>query len=198
MNAPKHPCATSSDPWDTSHHWSVDDKDEFLREHTCRILVTGSRDWPHVAAEAIRDALHEVWVEYDNYLGLVVVSGACPSGADKIAEDYWTSLGLPVERHPAQWRRSGYFDPSEGPLRNQEMVDAGADMCVAFIKDDSPGATGTVRKARDAGIPVRLFELGKHADEDNIAYRGTTPGYDLVTFPGPTPQERDELLQELL
>lgn len=172
-------------------------EDENLLGRTGRILVTGSRDWPEAAAQAVRDALHEVWVEYDGYLDLLLVSGACDTGVDRIAENYWTSLGLPVERHPvadAQWRRLGR---AGGPIRNQAMVNAGADLCVAFVKDDSTGASGTVRKARAAGIPVRLFELGKREDDNNIAYSGTTPGLDLVTFPAPTPQENADLLHEL-
>jgi hypothetical protein len=36
------------------------------------------------------------------------------------------------------------------------MIALGADGCVAFIRDDSPGSTGAVRLATTAGIPVWL------------------------------------------
>src|SRR5690606_30354012 len=59
-------------------------------------------------------------------------------------------LGWHVVAYPADWRRHGR---AAGPIRNQEMADAGADLCIAF-----PGGRGTadmVRRARAAGIPVR-------------------------------------------
>jgi hypothetical protein len=45
-----------------------------------RVLVTGSRTWADTAA--IRDALAAVWGDGT----AVLVSGACPTGADQLAE----------------------------------------------------------------------------------------------------------------
>jgi hypothetical protein len=44
-----------------------------------RVLITGSRTWVHAAV--IRDALLSVWGDGD----AVLVSGACPRGANRIA-----------------------------------------------------------------------------------------------------------------
>lgn len=121
-----------------------------------RILITGSRDWDD--RERIHDTLqfHYLWqtMHREEDEEVVLVSGACPTGADAIAEEIWTSQGLPVERHPADWHR---FGKRAGFLRNAEMVDLGANVCLAFIKNGSKGATMTADLAEKAGIEVRRF-----------------------------------------
>ena len=61
-----------------------------------RVLVTGSRTW--IDEAVIAAALREHWTA-----GAVLVTGACPRGADAIAERLWTAWGGQVERHPADW-----------------------------------------------------------------------------------------------
>ena len=120
-----------------------------------RILVTGSRDWPDddeqlpwelglATGEGTRDGRR-----------VVIVHGACPTGADALADRLSRDHGFDVEAHPADWERHG---KAAGPIRNREMVDAGADVCLSFILDASPGATGCADMAERAGIPVRRFE----------------------------------------
>ena len=46
------------------------------------------------------------------------------------------------------------FDWEAGHVRNAEMVVSGADICLAFIENDSRGATGCARMAETAGIPT--------------------------------------------
>jgi hypothetical protein len=115
-----------------------------------RILVTGSRTWTDVGAIAVNlvRALDFVGQADDT----ILVSGACPNGADKLAEDVWEKYGGNVERHPAAWRVHGVFNKAAGTQRNQRMVDLGADVCVAFIHNNSPGATHCAAAAEAAGI----------------------------------------------
>jgi len=115
-----------------------------------RILVTGSRDWRDWAtvAKALKDASSE--------LRTVVVSGACPTGADMIAERYAEDRGWTIERHPADWDKYG---KKAGPIRNSQMVALGADVCLAFIYNESKGATHTALTAGLAGIPVKYWRL---------------------------------------
>jgi hypothetical protein len=111
-----------------------------------RVLVTGSRTWTDETI--IRDALREHQAP-----GTVLVSGACPRGADAIAERLWASWGGLAERYPADWatgRGAGFG-------RNAAMVALGADICLAFIRDGSPGASHTAHLADLAGIPVRRY-----------------------------------------
>ena len=111
-----------------------------------RLLVTGSRNWDDVTI--IKLALNKAV----NYLGnqVTLVHGACPTGADDIADDWFTYANLgPVEAHPADWNTYG---KRAGFLRNSLMVDLGADLCLAFIKNESRGATMTANLAEKAGI----------------------------------------------
>lgn len=125
-----------------------------------RVLVTGSRGWSN--RPAIDGALYLAW-EHVGGGRPILVSGACPTGADAIAEYIWAKhVGSDfIERHPAQ----NYGDwPACGPIRNKAMVEMGADICASFIgpcssprcrikgAHDSHGATGCADLAEAAGI----------------------------------------------
>ena len=111
-----------------------------------RILITGSRDWGdwRTITKALIDAA-------DGKPRPVTVVHGCARGADFLAAHAARKLGWEVEDHPARWDRDG---KAAGPIRNQAMVDLGADVCLAFIKDGSRGATHCADLAEKAGIPV--------------------------------------------
>lgn len=121
---------------------------------TYRVLVTGSRDWEDRLL--VRRALAAASSYGRKHV--VVVHGACPTGADRHAadwaEEYSELLDISAEAHPADWKRYGRL---AGPRRNREMVALGADVCLAFIRNDSRGASHTAALAEAAGIPVRRY-----------------------------------------
>ena len=116
-----------------------------------RILVTGSRDWAdeNLIAGAL---LHEA-SRVPSSRGITVVHGTA-RGADTMANRVALHYEWQVERHPADWERHG---KAAGYRRNAEMVALGADVCLAFIRDESRGATHCADAAEKAGIPVRRF-----------------------------------------
>lgn len=129
-----------------------------------RILVTGSRAWTDQAV--IWQALAETVRELPPDRELVIVDGACPTGADQIAHEWARKYGAMTERHRA--RDFGSW-PAAGPRRNDHMVRLGADLCIAFIgpctsrrchrtdPHGSHGATHCAQLAEKAGIPVKRW-----------------------------------------
>ena len=127
-----------------------------------RFIVTGWRHWSDTPA--VWRSLAYTWRELsgEDLRQLVVVHGACPTGADAAAEQWAQAMkasGLPVsvERFHADWHR---FGKAAGPMRNTTMVADGADVCLAFPGPARPdgqrsGTQDCMAKAEAAGIPVR-------------------------------------------
>lgn len=128
------------------------------------VIVTGWRFWPRSKAYLVHNELTEV----RNYLvahdqQMIVREGQCPyDGVDQYAYEWVLTQNnnlVKPHRCPAQWERYG---SAAGPVRNQEMVDLGADLCLGFPQTREPGAktSGThncLKAARKAGIPIRQF-----------------------------------------
>lgn len=125
---------------------------------TKRILITGSRDWTDY--QTIFDAIQEQQVNYEK--DTVLISGNCPTGADHMAEKVAETLGIRIEYHPADWKQYG---KRAGFIRNKEMVDLGATVCLAFIKNNSKGATMTAKLAAKAEIPMLVYR-----EDDNTLF----------------------------
>ena len=128
----------------------------FLRDHktVTRVIVTGSRDWP--TPDDVEEALDEVLLSTK---WLTLVHGACPTGADLQANEWAKQKilkGAPVEiePHPALWNLYG---KSAGYRRNAEMVSQNANLCLAFIHNDSDGASHTESLAKNADIPTKTY-----------------------------------------
>lgn len=132
------------------------------------LLITGSRDWTD--EETLCIALLWAWDELrtDEQLDVNLISGACPTGADHQGELFWKRENFgPLELHPAQWgTHTSECPPSHagaevcrmaGFRRNAEMVARKPDLCLAFIKRGSNGATMTRNLAEKNGIPTITY-----------------------------------------
>ena len=119
-----------------------------------RILITGSRNWDDQAA--IAHAIGEVWPPHCSADEITLVHGGA-TGADHHASGVALAFGVACEEHPADWTRGH----RAGPERNQAMVDAGADVCLAFPLPGSRGTWDCVKRANAAGIPVRIIAAAR-------------------------------------
>lgn len=117
-----------------------------------RVLVAGPQSWDD--KPAVRDALAEVWGP-----GVVLVSGASTQGAAALCEQCWSHWGGVVERHSANWGR--YGNRAE-PHRDAEMVEKGADLCLAFIRDRSDINNDIAVRAEQMNIPTLLIPPTSH------------------------------------
>ena len=130
-----------------------------------RIIVTGGRKFPSFEApkgthwSGVHSALER---EYNRWFPIspidrfVVVHGGA-RGADAWASDWTRYQRYAVEEvHPADWAKYGR---AAGPIRNQEMVDAGADACFAFPVIGSVGTYDCMRRARRAGIKTLVWDI---------------------------------------
>jgi len=124
-----------------------------MTEDRFRILITGSRNWNSVTK--IHDEILAVIMEYGPIPYTVVHGGAV--GADLMAAHAAWVLShehdVQVEEHPADWS----LGRAAGLIRNQYMVDLGAQVCLAFIRNNSAGASHCRDACYEAGIPVRQF-----------------------------------------
>ncbi|MGA4942117.1 SLOG family protein [Streptomyces cinereoruber] len=118
-----------------------------------KVIVTGSRKLRN--AQQVFDAL---WAVYHEHGAFQLIHGACATGADDLAS-YWyrvagKELGCTEQRWPASWEALG---KAAGPERNRNMVNAGADLVLAFPLPEGSGTQHTIRLAREAGIEVKEF-----------------------------------------
>ncbi len=132
-----------------------------------RVLVTGSRNLqdPTPVDEALW-AQARIAGSLDQ---LIVIEGRCPyGGADLHAQNFCERYGAINEPYPALWqkpcgprcfhkrtRKDGtpYYSCA-GFIRNQRMVDTGADVCLAFPRGKSNGTYDCASRAKSALIPV--------------------------------------------
>lgn len=116
-----------------------------------RVLVTGSRTWTDV--EELEKQLS--FAQMTHRGRMVLVHGACPTGADALADAWAEANGVPVERYPANW--NGPDGKAAGFKRNQAMVDSRPDIVLSFNRGESRGTEHCTQRAEIAGLKVLRF-----------------------------------------
>jgi hypothetical protein len=117
-----------------------------------RVLVCGSRTWTD--REIVYNRLGQL--EPD---GLTIITGGA-RGADQLAHDWATFYGVDHEVYPAEWDIHGR---AAGPIRNQQMLDTGIDLVIAFrMPGQSRGTDHMVRIANAAGVATDHVTLTSH------------------------------------
>ena len=123
-------------------------------EYHARILIAGSRNFGSHPddKDLMRTTLEKIQQKLldQGAHSITLVHGAA-RGADRLAGEIGHELGMSVEFHPAQW---DVYGNRAGILRNQEMVDAGADIVLAFPVGESRGTRHCMRQAHKAGLTV--------------------------------------------
>jgi Bifunctional DNA primase/polymerase, N-terminal/YspA, cpYpsA-related SLOG family len=140
-----------------------------------RVMVTGSRTWDD--GQAIVTGLSEQWGEGD----AVLVTGGCPRGADRIAAQIWESWGGRAEQYPADWSAGR----GAGFARNTQLARSGVDVCLAFIRWGSAGATHAAGEAQAAGVPVRWHTSPLPLPAEQLAAMTPSGGQHLYFRPSP-------------
>lgn len=74
-----------------------------------------------------------------------------------MAEEWAVENGRMLKRYPADWNQYG---KRAGYVRNAQMVKEGADVCLAFIRNGSRGASMTANLAEKAGIRTVRYTDG--------------------------------------
>lgn len=116
------------------------------------VIVTGSRKW------AWRKVIER---QLGRLAPTLIVHGACPTGADAIAEQWAKDNAVPYHGIPAVWQPGGTFDKAAGMKRNRRMLEQyPGQLLLAFPHPTlpSPGTNNCMGVAEDLGHPVWVFD----------------------------------------
>lgn len=119
-------------------------------KQTMKVIVCGCRAYENEAFIWIKlNALHE-----ERPFTAIMQGGA--KGVDKIVRQ-WASSRSKIVRYVchADWKLHG---KRAGPIRNARMLEWKPDLVVAFPLPESVGTWDMVKKAKDAGVEVIVYE----------------------------------------
>lgn len=114
-----------------------------------RVIITGSRHFND------RSLMKQVLRRFP--AGSTIVNGAAP-GADQLSTQIAEQMGFTVKEFEVTKDEWNFLGLKAGPIRNQRMVDAGADICFTFPDSQSKGTWDCAERALKAGIKTFIVE----------------------------------------
>ena len=126
-----------------------------------KVIVCGSREWNNEWCRTLVDNELERLIKSNDEM--FVIHGGCSKGADRFASE-WCKRTLPhvfayEKVYVADWDKEG---KKAGLVRNQQMADDGADLCLAFWNGTSKGTEYMIKAAAQAGIIVKIIPAPRY------------------------------------
>ena len=123
---------------------------DFATQSKPRVLVFGSRDWPHIGV------IRRDMVALSKSIGAYTLVHGAARGADSYADKIAESIDFERDPFPAYWSEDGR---AAGVIRNQKMLDSGIDYAMGYILNESRGSEDMLRRLRDQETPRLVTRL---------------------------------------
>ena len=137
-----------------------------ILEKPLRVGIVGSRTYEH--KKRIKDFCFHLKNNYGD--GTVVVSGGCPTGADRYAKKYALELGLQYEEFPpahhqhnlyCRFPKEQYGKPYKVSnfFKRNKQIAIFSDVVIAFVTfgSESPGSMYTINAAKKLDKKTKVF-----------------------------------------
>ena len=135
---------------------------------TFKVIIAGSRNFNdyNLLETKCSNILSKIKDE------IIMISGCCEKGADKLGEKYAQKRGYYVLECPAPWddiegkpakeiginSRGQKYWKKAGPYRNELMAQE-ADALIAFAKNDSKGTSNMIYLAHKYELKIRIIKI---------------------------------------
>lgn len=128
-----------------------------------RCIIAGSQSITDykVVCDAIKEARYEI---------TEVVSGCAKNGVDQLGIRWAHEHGIPVDPHPAKWRRAdGSYNKGAGVVRNGEMAKV-ADGAIVVWDGQSPGSKNMRDRMIRLKKPCFVYIYTEHLVKEEEPY----------------------------
>ena len=116
-----------------------------------RIAIIGSRDY---------NDFNSIYKYLDSKFDKIghLVSGGCPTGADRAAEIYAKNKGLSITIHYPDWET---YKKGAAFVGNKKIAED-CDILIAWHCNDSKGTQNTINLAKELGKKVIIHKVEPH------------------------------------